>query len=152
MRIVFKSEDELRERELLRLIEDKQKMQAALEQAYELLKQERQATEDARRFNAQAVGRLSAVEDANKTLTVNLDWFRVRLTQVELERAKLLHLHTGVKIETPSFEVEKTPEEREQTVLPQMIAGFAGFEDIGDEEAAAQGLGWDEEGRVQELR
>lgn len=161
MRLVTKREDELRDREVSRLIDDKAAIQKAMEalqsRAQEAIDKLQAELASVRIFYGQAEGakaelekRILAEQDANKVLQVNLDWFRVRLTQVEAERAKLLYLHTGVKVETPEFAVreEAIEQERQSTSLPDIIAGFAGFQDIGDEEAVRQGIDWDEDGKV----
>lgn len=73
-----------------------------------------------------------------------LDWFRVRLTQLEYERAQLIFNYTGVKIPTPV--VEKAPlatgEEHKFNDLPNI------FSDVGDKEAARLGIDWNNDGTI----
>lgn len=76
-----------------------------------------------------------------------IDWLKVRLTQLEYERAQLINNYMGVKIPIPEFDKEATaraPRITAEDVLNQTVA----FIDVGDEEAAKLGLGWDDEGRL----
>lgn len=150
MRLVTKAEDRLRDAELQRLIADKQALNEALAAMGERLDTLLMEVTHARSINANIDGQLAGTRESIKTLEVNLDWFRVRLTQVEAERAKLLYLHTGVKMETPSFERSTPEDDQQRTALPDMIAGFAGFQDVGDEEARKLGIEWDDEGKIKD--
>ena len=87
-------------------------------------------------------------ENREKTATLaaiqtTLDWARVRLSQVEHERAQLLFNYTGVKIMTPSIEPAK-PSPSMQDILSQLPS----FDDVGDAEARRLGVGWDEQGNL----
>ncbi len=76
-----------------------------------------------------------------------IDWMKTRLTQLEYERAQLINNYMGVKIPTPEFDKEtvaRAPRITAEDVLNQTVA----FIDMGDEEAAKLGLGWDDEGRL----
>lgn len=150
MRIVTKAEDRLRDREIERLISDKQAMQTALEGLQRRLDIAQSEVVEERKRNYGISAERDTEFEANKVLQVNLDWFRVRLTQVEAERAKLLYLHTGVKMETPSFERSTPEDDQQRSALPDMIAGFAGFQDVGDEEARKLGIEWDDEGKIKD--
>jgi len=79
--------------------------------------------------------------EQNKVLQVNLDWLRVRVNQLEHERAQLLFNYTGVKIAVPQIQVDSG-----EPVHP--LAELPSFSDIGDEEAKKQGMSWDAEGHV----
>lgn len=71
-------------------------------------------------------------------LMTTMDWLRVRVTQLEQERAQLLFNYTGVKVPTPRIEREHAAE----------VAHPPHFDDIGDAEAARLGITWDEAGNV----
>ena len=79
--------------------------------------------------------------EQNKVLQVTLDWLRVRVNQLEHERAQLLLNYTGVKIIVP--EIQKSPEPKERS--SNEAFSFSG---LNDEEAARQGITWDEYGNV----
>ena len=72
-----------------------------------------------------------------------MDWMRVRLNQVEAERAALLFNYTGVKILTPTIAPA-----HEVAPQPDMLGATIHYGDIGDEEAAKQGIFWDLDGTV----
>jgi hypothetical protein len=76
---------------------------------------------------------------AHKTM---IDWMRIRLSQVEQERAQLLFNYTGVKIATPS--IEPAPVQRPE----QILAALPHFNDVGDEEAQRLGIGWNPDGTL----
>ena len=91
------------------------------------------------------------LNDQNRTLRTSLEWLMVRVTQLEKERAALVYNYMGVKVEVPDIQpsrpaVRSTPHEVPLAVPATL--GFAGFQDMGDEEAARHGIGWDDEGKV----
>lgn len=71
-----------------------------------------------------------------------IDWFRVRITQLEMERAQLLYNYTGVKIATPS--IERAPE----SDVARALQATQHFQDMGDNEAGRLGIGWNEDGTL----
>ena len=75
----------------------------------------------------------------NQALTTTLDWFRVRITQLEMERAQLLWNYTGVKIPTPVIA---------KNVNANAITQTPDFADVGDAEAARLGISWAEDGSL----
>ena len=76
-------------------------------------------------------------------LMTTLDWLRVRVTQLELERAQMLYNYTGVKVPTPIIDRKPEPHGPEGAV-----AGLPNFEDVGDAEAARLGISWRPDGTV----
>lgn len=101
------------------------------------------ATLEARAIAAESVR--TTLEHTNLQLEAVNDWMRLRLSQVERERAQLLHHYLGIKIEVP--EIEKSAPE------PGRIAGHPlmqtlSFEDIGNEAASKQGIGWNDDGSL----
>lgn len=78
----------------------------------------------------------------NAAMMTTLDWFRVRITQLEMERAQLLFNYTGVKIPTPTIH-------REAPGTPSNpLSQLPNFDDIGDQEALKLGIGWNEDGTI----
>lgn len=79
---------------------------------------------------------LRAERDAFKQqLTVantNFEWIRLRVNQLEIERAGLLEKASGIKTAVP--EIVRTPSN-----VDQMINSFT-FDDVGDEMAKRLGL------------
>jgi hypothetical protein len=90
---------------------------------------------------AQAEGQTHALVVQITALNTTMDWMRVRLNQVEQERADLIEKYMGVKIQVPQIEPISTDTSE---VLNQSVS----FEDMGDDEAARQGYGWNEDGEV----
>ena len=82
----------------------------------------------------------------NQALQTTLDWFRVRMTQLEHERAQLLFNFTGVKVQVPSIERE-TPAPRPGSVS-DILAAVNHFGDVGDAEALKLGVDWNSDGTV----
>ena len=76
-------------------------------------------------------------------LMTTLDWLRVRVTQLEMERAQMLYNYTGVKVPTPI--IDRKPEVHGPEGA---AAGLPNFEDVGDAEAARLGVGWNPDGTV----
>ncbi len=94
--------------------------------------------------SVRAAGERDAMQrqlDAQKT---NQDWMVLRLTQLEHERAQLLHRYMDIKITVPSVELDVpvTPESS------NIGSDLPSFNDVGDEEAKKLGLDWDADGRV----
>ena len=87
------------------------------------------------------------LSNQNAFLQTTLDWMRLRLTQVEQERAQLLFNFTGVKVAVPSIERETPPGPSRETVS-DILAHVAHFGDVGDAEAAKLGVDWNEDGTV----
>lgn len=101
---------------------------------YDILQQER--------LSAQAENKVLSTFIAS--LTSTLDWARVRLTQVEHEKAQLLFNYTGVKILSPSIEKEVTRPTMQQAALDAGV----NFNDLGDAEARRLGIGWNTDGTL----
>jgi len=84
-----------------------------------------------------------------KQQETTLAWFMHRLTQVEAERAKLILVYTGVKVDAPSYEPAQDPEKEAASMIQRNpLNSLPSFEDVGDEEAARLGIDWDEEGKI----
>ena len=90
-----------------------------------------------------ARGELSALQTRFAAQDSMVDWFRIRLTQLEKERAQMILKYTGVAIETPVF-----AKEPEQTPLDQVLGEVSTFDDVGDEIAAKMGIGWKQDGTL----
>lgn len=92
---------------------------------------------------SQAQGVAQALERQNTALQSTMDWLKMRLTQLEQERAQLIFNYMGVKIAVPSIEPE-----RPSIAMSDILGSTQSFDDVGDEEAAKQGIGWNEMGEV----
>lgn len=92
---------------------------------------------------AAATAVVTELKSQNVAQKTTMDWMMMRLTQLEHERAQLIHNYMGVKIEVPSIEPE-TPSVTTSDLLSQTMS----FDDVGDDEAKKQGIDWDEMGRV----
>ena len=72
-------------------------------------------------------------------LDTTMDWFRVRVTQLEMERATLLQNYLGVTIPTLSIgKAPAAPTHPSYDAVPH-------FADMGDEEAKRLGVEWNPE-------
>jgi hypothetical protein len=106
----------------------------------------RQAYQDLKDELVQVRAQAAAQLEANKVLQTNMDWFRHRLTQIEKERAQLIHHALGVKIPTPEF--DRVPDAAQRPLLDHPLENQDIFRGLSDEEAAKQGLQWDIDGHL----
>lgn len=91
-----------------------------------------------------AQGEARALAERVQAQNATLEMFAIRTQQLEHERAVMLDRYLGVKIAVPTLRTA-APEITADDLLNSMPS----FEDIGDEEAAKQGIGWeDDTGRV----
>ncbi len=95
---------------------------------------------------SKARGELAALQTRFAAQDSMVDWFRIRLTQLEKERAQMILKYTGVAIETPVF--AKEPEKP----LDQVLGEVSTFDDVGDEIAAKMGIGWRADGTLEYTR
>ena len=89
------------------------------------------------------------LSEQNHVLRTNLDHARLRLNQLEKERAQLMYAATGTKIVAPEF--ISTGNDTSMPMWgggPLNLADLPAIEDIGDEMAEKLGISWDKEGRV----
>lgn len=75
----------------------------------------------------------------NVQLNAHMDWMRVRLTQLEFERAQLLKKYMNIDVPVPSFDAPAEHPDPNQTI---------DFNDIGDAAAEALGIGWNPDGTI----
>jgi hypothetical protein len=92
--------------------------------------------------SALARGELASLQARFAAQDAMVDWFRIRLTQLEKERAQMILKYTGVAIETPVF--AKEPE----TPIDQVLGEVSTFDDVGDEIAKKLGIGWRPDGTL----
>ena len=95
---------------------------------------------------ARAEGQALTLAQRIAAQDATLDWLKVQLTKSEYERAGLIQNYMGVKIPVMEFATEISAEEK--VTAEKVLAATIDFSDIGDEEAKAQGLDWDAEGRL----
>ncbi len=86
-----------------------------------------------------AQANLDAVRAVNVQLNTHLEWTRLRLVQVEFERAALIKKFMGVDIPVPEIEDPYQP------IDPSATPDFS---DVGDEEAAKLGIEWNKDGTL----
>lgn len=93
---------------------------------------------------SEALGRNSELVRRCEAQQTTLDWLTMRVTQLEKERAQLLFMYTGVKVETPVIGTAPT------SPIPQNapLDALPNFDDMGDEAAKKLGIDWDADGRV----
>lgn len=92
---------------------------------------------------AAAASEARTLAEQNKALQTSIDWFRVRISQLEMERAQMFYNYTGVKIPVP--QIERAPD---VDSVAEKLNRVPSFEDLGDKEAARLGVGWDENGEL----
>ena len=105
----------------------------------------RQAYQDLKDEITQARADAAAQLKANEILEANMNWFRHRMTQIEAERAQLIHHAIGVKIPTPEFH---TPDPIKRFMDDHNFHESDIFRDLTDTEAKVAGVDWDAEVRV----
>ena len=103
----------------------------------------RQTFDDLHRRLYEAIGVNKTLERNYTALMTTLDWLRVRVTQLEMERAQMLYNYTGVKVPTPIINRKS-----EAHGPDGVAAGLPNFEDVGDAEAARLGIDWNPDGTV----
>ena len=102
----------------------------------------RSIVDDLRHSNTKLTTENALLIGQNSALNTTLDWFRVRITQLEHERAVLLRTYMGVIVPEVSIEREDpTPRLDSTNAVPH-------FHDMGDDEARKAGLDWDEQGNL----
>lgn len=90
---------------------------------------------------AKAQGVAQTLERENTALHTTLDWMRVRVEQVERERAILIKNYTGVEVPTPAIK-RVEPDHLDHMNAP------VNYDDIGDDAAAKLGIGWNADGTI----
>ena len=93
-----------------------------------LIQQAQAHSTDALRREGALRQRVSDLETENTRLIANQDWFKLRLTQVERERAQLIYAAIGTKVSVPEF----VPTYRPDEALNEQHAVFAG---VGEDSA-----------------
>ena len=107
----------------------------------------RKAYQDLQDELTKARAELMAQSRANQMLEATMNWFRHRLTQIEAERAQLIHHALGVKIPTPTF--DRVPD---FDTLKKNMMGTVDemdiFSGLSDEQAREHGVDWNEDGEL----
>ena len=92
---------------------------------------------------SKARGELAALQTRFAAQDSMVDWFRIRLTQLEKERAQMILTYTGVAIASPVF-----AKEPEKPAIDQVLGEVATFDDVGDEVAARLGISHNPDGTL----
>jgi len=93
-----------------------------------------------RLVKAEAV--VQSVQIHNAALHTTMDWMRLRLNQLEHERARLIENYMGVRISVPNIEPAQSTDNN-----ADLFNQVPSYEDVGDTEAERMGIGWDEDGQ-----
>jgi hypothetical protein len=104
---------------------------------------DRKTYDDIRLDNAKAQTEARVLAEQNRALQVSLDWFRVRISQLEHERALMIFNYTGVQV--PVQTIERTQDQHSVTETLQRVPSF---EDLGDKESRRLGVEWDDHGEL----
>lgn len=97
---------------------------------------------NARLTSAEAVK--TTQEHHNRALEVSCDWLRVRLTQLEHERAQLIYQLLGIKVPVP----EIVPAPPSRITSESILNSVPSFEDIGDAMAIKLGISHNPDGTL----
>lgn len=103
----------------------------------------RDTYDDLRLGHAEQRGVSQALEKNLIALQTTMDWMRVRLSQLEHERALLVQHFMGISLPVPT--IERTPTKREQQMPLDVMPSF---EDVGDDEAGRLGITHNADGTV----
>lgn len=106
--------------------------------AFNLFHISRESFDDLRRELAAAVVERDALRVQAAVAQSNFDWLRMRVNQLEVERAQLLKKAYNVDTVVP--EVVRTSNQRanQASNLPELMASL--FEDVGETQAKELGL------------
>ena len=85
---------------------------------------------------AAAVATRDTLIGHNRALETTNDWFRVRISQLEHERAVLMQNYMGIAVPVMSIEKEKPRTD------PNIYQATPHFNDVGDDEAKRLGIEW----------
>jgi len=85
---------------------------------------------------------VESVKIHNAALHTTMDWMRLRLNQLEHERAQLIHNYMGVQIAVPNIEPS-----RQSDNPADLFNQVPSYDDVGDAEADRMGIGWDDDGQ-----
>lgn len=100
----------------------------------------RKVYDDLRFALLEAQSEWRALGQTNAQLTAHIEWMRIRITELSLERAAMMKRYLNIDIPVASFEEERVPFSPDETIS---------FNDVGDEVAAKLGIGWTSEGTVE---
>lgn len=96
--------------------------------------------DDQRQERQKAIAEADALRAMNVQLNTHMDWMRIRLTQLEFERAAMLKRYLNIEVAVPQFEA---PQE-----VPDLNQAGMDFNDVGDAAAATLGIGWNADGTL----
>lgn len=105
------------------------------EKVFGWFKVSEEAYHDLKEQNAALRAERDAVKSENATLRVSGDWLRIKVNQLEQEKAALMEKAYHVQLSVPT--IARTLPAIDPQFDPR---NFAGFEDVGDIMAKAMGL------------
>lgn len=100
-------------------------------------------TTRARSNEAAALAKLVTVEADNARLRADMDWFKLRLNQVERERGQLIQAAIGVKVAVPEFVPTYEDPGRALSEMPDLSTVGGDAVDQGEHTEAEPGEGVD---------
>lgn len=104
----------------------------------------RQMFEDLISKRAVAEGEARTLAEQNKVLQANMDWMRLRISQVEKINAQFLYNISGVKIPVPEVQNAMTQAMGENHPFNKLPS----FEDVGDQQASEMGIKVNRDGTI----
>lgn len=104
----------------------------------------RQTWDQERDARIKAEAETASIKQYNIALQTTMDWQRVRLNQLEHERARLIETYMGVKIAVPEISAEPMDS-------ASILQEVPNFDDVGDEQATKLGIQWNDLGEVVHL-
>jgi len=107
---------------------------------------DRKIYEDMKTEMAVALAQAATLDKQNGMLQTHLDWLRLRVNQLEQERAQLYFRVADIKISTPV--IEQVAPMSKQPRVGSPFHEMPSFEDMGDDEAREQGVGHDSAGNL----
>lgn len=94
---------------------------------------------------AMAEGEARTLAEQNKVLQANMDWMRMRISQVEKINAQFLYNISGVKVPVPEI-VQAAPAQAIGENHP--FNKLPSFEDVGDQQASEMGIKVNRDGTI----
>jgi hypothetical protein len=94
----------------------------------------------------EATGVNIALERMATAQKATIEFMAMRLQQVEHERALLTEKFLGISLPVPV--VKNMPSLASTITADDLLNSMPSFEDMGDDAAAAEGVSWDETGRI----
>lgn len=103
---------------------------------------DRKTYDDTRITNAKLQEETKQLTQRNAALETTVEWMRVRISQLELERQQMIYQYMGVKVSVPTIE-RQAPSQ-----VAEVLNAMPDYNDVGDKMAEALGISWNEAGEL----